>query len=202
MYKVFFNDSFLIFTNKENGHILGLHSFQFQSLNQVEKWLLEAESSLEPINLICICSNPKEVWVNTIEKLKIIEAAGGLIQNNKNEYLLIFRRGKWDLPKGKIDKGELKEQAAIREVREETGIKSIEIISSLSTTYHVYRLKNKLVLKKTFWFLMHHDGNDKLYPQGEEDIEKALWLPQNEIQKLMPNMFGSIHSLFSDHVFI
>lgn len=119
-----------------------------------------------------------------LEKLKadfdmqftILEAAGGLVLNQKSEILFIFRRGSWDLPKGKIDSGETIEQAAVREVQEETGLKEVEIIQPLDITFHTYKdKKNKRILKKTYWFIMNTNEQD-LIPQLEEDIELASWM--------------------------
>ena len=72
------------------------------------------------------------------KKFTIVQAAGGMVKNEKNETLLIFRRGKWDLPKGKLDKGESLEECAVREVEEETGLKNVKLVSPLIITYHTY----------------------------------------------------------------
>lgn len=107
---------------------------------------------------------------------KIIEAAGGLVFNQEKELLAIFRRGSWDLPKGKIDPGETPDLAAIREVQEETGLQQIHLGDHLIDTYHTYRLKNgKRILKRTYWYRMEAQKQD-LIPQEEEDIEKAVWI--------------------------
>src|SRR5258705_8336444 len=89
------------------------------------------------------------------KKFSFIQAAGGLVLNEKKEILLIFRRGKWDLPKGKLDKGEKLEDCAIREVEEETGLKKIELVSPLTTTYHTYHEGTKFILKESHWYMMN-----------------------------------------------
>lgn len=192
MYKVFFNDSFLILANKALQFDASIHSFHLQSFNQIEKWLLEAEMTTSPIHLICICENPTEILLQLQKSMKFIEAAGGLVKNKKGKYLFIFRRGKWDLPKGKMEKAETPEQSAIREVLEETGLKNIFITHSITNTYHIYRAKGRLILKKTYWFAMKNQGLDKLIPQCEEDIEIAKWMKESEIPALMDNIFGSV----------
>jgi 8-oxo-dGTP pyrophosphatase MutT (NUDIX family) len=195
MYKVFFNDSFLVITDKHYQPLKHLHTFQLQSFNQIEKWILEAENSVNPVQLICLTENPHDVWLKLQSLFRIIEAAGGLVKNDDKKYLFIFRRGKWDLPKGKIESGEIPSDAAIREVMEETGLKLITIKKYITSTYHIYRLKGKLVLKRTYWYLMNSHGADTLIPQIEEDIEKAIWLNPAEIEPLMLNMFGSVKDL-------
>jgi len=93
---------------------------------------------------------------------------------------VIYRRDFWDLPKGKIDKGEGTEAAALREVEEETGLKNLELGDFLTETYHTYRSKkNKRILKRTYWYQMH-STQEELIPQAEEDIEQALWIPPQE----------------------
>ena len=107
---------------------------------------------------------------------KRIEAAGGLVFNKKGEILMIHRRGFWDLPKGKIDKGEGKKEAAVREVQEETGLVHVELGKNIGETFHTYRTKSgKRILKQTYWYLMETNDMD-LIPQTEEDIEQAIWV--------------------------
>jgi len=121
-------------------------------------------------------------------------AAGGLVTNDKNELLIMFRRGKWDLPKGKRDEGEPIEACALREVREETGIEHLELGKLVGVTYHEYfekRLKED-VLKETHWFAMHTDGATKLNPQKEEDIEIIIWADERELQECLKNTYRNI----------
>ncbi len=108
---------------------------------------------------------------------KKIYAAGGLVQNERGELLMMFRRGKWDLPKGKLDPGESIEACAIREVMEETGLSEVQIISFLCTTEHQYfdQWLQEDVTKETHWYHMLAPGNQPLTPQTEEDIEKIEW---------------------------
>jgi len=106
---------------------------------------------------------------------RVIRASGGVVEDENGKVLMIFRRGHWDLPKGKIDEGEKKRQAGIREVEEETGIKNPRVLSKLCTTRHSYRLKSGVrALKKTYWFMMKA-SNQKLKPQVSEDIVEARW---------------------------
>ncbi|MCC6837555.1 MAG: NUDIX domain-containing protein [Bacteroidia bacterium] len=123
---------------------------------------------------------------------KIIEAAGGLVQNNEGKWLFIFRNGKWDLPKGKIEKGEKVKTAAIREVEEECGISKLQIIKELPSTYHTYFMEEKQVLKRTYWFEMSCADTSALVPQIEEGITDVQWLAPTEFKKVKTNTYESI----------
>jgi 8-oxo-dGTP pyrophosphatase MutT (NUDIX family) len=126
------------------------------------------------------------------KKFTIIKAAGGLVVNEKNKLLMIFRRGKWDLPKGKLDDGETLEQCAVREVEEETGLTNISLLSPLLTTYHTYHEGSKFVLKESYWYNMKVSGQQNLQPQIEEDILETKWVTTKEAEQLFPECFPSV----------
>ncbi len=131
---------------------------------------------------------------------KVIKAAGGVVINNKNETLFIYRNDIWDLPKGKIENSETIEQAAIREVEEETGVKELEIIKALDTTYHIYKYKEKYVLKISYWFEMKTPFTGQLFPQFEEGITKVEWLNKQEKKEVMKNTYANIKLLVVDFI--
>ncbi len=128
----------------------------------------------------------------------LIKAAGGLVYNKENELLMIFRNGKWDLPKGKLEDAESIENCAIREVQEECGISNLQIIEKLADTYHIYKHNGKKILKRTFWFKMKTDFNGELVPQIEEGIIKVVWAKKDEIQEKLQNSYGNIKILLED----
>lgn len=129
------------------------------------------------------------------KQFRIIVAAGGVVYNTDGEVLLIFRQGHWDLPKGKIDEGESREAAAVREVKEETGLSSIELGDYLGLTYHTYRTKkNTRVLKHTHWYRMKAE-KEALVPQTEEDIEHAEWRGLKTFLNANPVVYGNIRDL-------
>ena len=126
------------------------------------------------------------------KKFTIIQAGGGLVLNEKNEILLIFRRGKWDLPKGKLDKGETISACAVREVEEETGLQHVTLIEPLLITYHTYHEGSKFILKESHWYTMKVSGNQTLVPQTEEDISVVKWITKKEAKQYFPDCYPSV----------
>lgn len=122
----------------------------------------------------------------------IIEAAGGMVFNSNNELLMIFRRGFWDMPKGKLDPGETIEECAIREVQEETGLKHIVATTKLQCTYHLYTIGHQTILKPSHWFRMEFHGEEKFIPQTEEDITEIKWVNKETAASLSAQMYPSI----------
>lgn len=138
------------------------------------------------------CTNAPEYLKKVIKSITLIDAAGGVVINSKNKYLFIYRNDKWDLPKGKIEKGEGKRESAVREVEEECGIIVSGIVKRICKTYHTYTYKGEVVLKRTFWYKMSYKGAEKLKPQLEEGITDACWLKEGQIDTIAKNTFPSI----------
>jgi len=128
---------------------------------------------------------------------KNIDAAGGLVKNELNELLFIYRLNKWDLPKGKLNKNETPEDAALREVQEETGLKKLKITAPLTTTHHIYTRKEKQILKKTTWYQMQAKSTQPLTPQKEEDIQEVKWIKKDQLPKILKNTYPSINQILS-----
>lgn len=181
IYKIYINEVELILTAPSNFDKLndGLPTTLVGNYTGKIKQLLNYIDLCEKgskYNKVIICHAD---FLKMYEQFKslylILKAAGGLIKNENDEFLFIFRRGYWDLPKGKIEIDETKKQAAIREVEEETGIKDVILEKKLCKTYHTYRLKSgKRIIKKSYWYLMSAP-KQVLIPQEAEDIEKAEW---------------------------
>ncbi len=126
------------------------------------------------------------------KQFTVIQAAGGLVKNEQNETLFIFRRGKWDLPKGKNDGDETSRECAIREVKEETGLQTVIAGKKICTTYHTYTELNKHVLKETNWFEMKATLKQNLAPQQDEGIEKIEWVSNSNVNEKLKNSFPLI----------
>jgi len=130
-------------------------------------------------------------------EMKVIIAGGGLLLNENNELLMIFRRGFWDLPKGKLDDGETIEACALREVEEETGVGNLVSGGLLGITRHQYfdpYIKEE-VIKETHWYAMNVNGRPALIPQTEEDITDIRWVPLQEVPALLENSFDTIREI-------
>lgn len=131
--------------------------------------------------------------------LKSIIAAGGIVVNPNNEILWIFRRGFWDLPKGKLDPGETIETCAVREVMEETGIKSLQLQGLIVTTKHQYHdpYLNEPVEKTTYWYKMSTDILQEGLPQTEEDISEITWVKKEALSPYLDNTYDTIKDVIA-----
>ena len=142
--------------------------------------------------------DPKAYFKKIKHSVKLIKAAGGLVKNANSNYLFIKRLGKWDLPKGKVEEGEKMRQAAVREVEEECGIKIDFIGKKIESTYHVYSLRNEVILKKTNWYEMEVNSLPNLIPQLEEDISEAKWVSSKDLKAIRENTYPLIRALISN----
>ena len=133
------------------------------------------------------------------KKFSVVKAAGGLIENKKKDILMIFRRGRWDFPKGKLDKGETLEACAIREVEEETGLRNIKLLGPLTITYHTYHEGTKFILKESHWFRMQVTTEQKLVPQTNEDIQQIQWVNLKDLEKYLKNSYPMISDIIETY---
>jgi len=139
-----------------------------------------------------------EAWNKFRSAFHYLEASGGVVVNDLQHYLFIKRLGNWDLPKGKLEKGETARSGAIREVMEETGLSDLKILRKLKATYHIYPdRKGRNVLKKTHWYLMRARGEQILIPQAEEDITDIRWFSRSESGIILANTYASLVPLIS-----
>jgi 8-oxo-dGTP pyrophosphatase MutT (NUDIX family) len=194
MYKVFFNDRKIFLTDDfiRSFQLRNGLFYKFQETEEL-KDLLEFYRFLKKIDQLYIFHPDLDELRNAFRScFKNINAAGGLIRNKTGQYLFIRRRGKWDLPKGKLDKGESFEEAALREVTEECGIRGMIILCRLMSTYHSYLLDNEPVLKKTLWFEMLYSGEKAPVPQKAEDITEIRWVAPSDLSTITNDTYLSV----------
>ena len=129
------------------------------------------------------------------KKFTFVQAAGGLVLDPSKAMLFIFRKGKWDLPKGKLDPGEPIDECALREVKEETGLKEVKLVEPLLFTYHTYDENGKHILKETSWYLMHASAKQAVKPQEEEQITEIKWIEPAEVDKYLQRSFPLIRDV-------
>ena len=130
-----------------------------------------------------------------ISQYRFVKAAGGVVAAPDGDRLVILREDRYDLPKGMVEKGETLHQAAIREVKEETGLHNIAIDSLLMKTYHIYDKYGGWHLKQTSWFAMHTAEKENPTPQQEEGITRAEWVPAAECKRRLSLSFASLRFL-------
>ena len=143
-------------------------------------------------NHVVFHSKPEILFQELNKMFVCIKAGGGLVINEKQQILFIYRNGKWDLPKGKIEAKETIELGAVREVEEECGIKVSKIDKQIDVTYHTYQQDGKNILKSNYWYLMEADSAQNLQPQAEENIEKVEWVDCDKVDSLLSNSYESI----------
>ena len=196
MYKVFINEKKLSICNSpqqidKNLHFEGNHTFEI-AIDALEN------TSAPEINVYG--EDVETVWEAFKSMFKIVEAAGGVVSNKEDKVLFIYRLNKWDLPKGKIEKGESIAETSVREVEEETLITDVILENFIATTYHIYKERNGVkVLKYVHWYKMSTETDKNPVPQIEEGITDAQWLTKNEIfSKVYPNTFRNIRLILEE----
>jgi len=199
MYKVFFKDRTLFLTDNFSSHFKEKYGlfYKYKEMDDLKE-LIGFYSRLTTIKSLYVFHDDIDVLREAFMKCFIpMNAGGGLIRNRKGEFLLIFRRGGWDLPKGKLNKKESFEQGALREVKEECGLPKVELQKPLMSTYHTYSYKEGIALKKTMWFEMLYKGKQKPVPQVEEDISDIKWIKPNKLEPYLQQSFPAIRDVFT-----
>lgn len=139
-----------------------------------------------------------EAWDAFRTKYKFVAAAGGLVTDELGRLLVIKRLGRWDLPKGKVDPGEAIEAAAMREVREECGLKELSIVKPMSCTWHTYERKGAQHLKRTDWYLMRGSSKEELVPQLDEDIEEVKWVGREGLPEVKVSTYPALLGVLAE----
>jgi len=170
------------------GHVLFLNATASIAIQVIE--LLEKAIPKEMLSITMATREKADIEEKIKGSFKVIKAAGGVVVKD-GKWLFMFRRKKWDLPKGKLDKGENSKTAALREIEEETGVKGL-IRDKICTTWHTYTLNNNRILKRTKWYLLDCVDDSTMQPQAEEQIEKLDWYTQAEAKSILINSYSSI----------
>jgi len=200
MYKVFWNDRLIEICAPENSkkNNLTVKFDEVAGTEAIRKWFAEfvAQNSKK---IMLVHSNPNHLFQVFRSVFQELPAAGGVVKR-ENQLLFIFRNGKWDLPKGKIDKGETPPVAALREVSEECGISGQRIVKQLPSTYHIYqsaysKTKGQWIFKETFWFEMNYGGAGEIAPQIEEGITEVKWLQKNKLDEVLANTYENLKQI-------
>ncbi|MBX2939879.1 MAG: NUDIX domain-containing protein [Ferruginibacter sp.] len=200
--KIYFETTPLVLTDAENrmptalsatARKMAYRDATPQQIQQIINDLYQGNS--EPVVLI---SEDGDALQEAIFKyFECIDAAGGIVQNLNKDLLFIFRKGKWDLPKGKMELGEDAAECAQREVVEETGIQPLEMIYPVGTTYHAYREKGKNILKTSYWFYFTTHATTNGTPQTEEDITQVKWIATRDLKKPMKQSYETIKEILN-----
>jgi 8-oxo-dGTP pyrophosphatase MutT (NUDIX family) len=197
MYKVFVDHKPIIFLQEADAPPTGL-KIRFKDLPLGREELKPFMEKVElDVPLYILCIDPKKAFTKYFKEYKKIKAAGGIVRR-KEKYLIIKRNGLWDIPKGRIEKGEDRELAAIREIEEECGILAPTIEAFITRTYHIFKYKGRDAIKTTFWYSLHYDGPKDTFPQRIEGIKKAKWVTYEKLMNLRGNTYGSINQLLDD----
>lgn len=194
MYKVFFKDRTVYFGDdfskifgRNNGLFYKYSNLQeltelvhaFYDLKRIEKLFIIHDDILTLFDEFKACFN----YVN---------AAGGVVLRKDGKFLIMKRDGIWDLPKGKFEKGESAEEAALREVNEETGLKNLVIKNPILSTFHTYQITEDMLLKKTKWFEMYYDGKNEATPESAEGITEIRWVEPGKTDFIRSNTYPSV----------
>ncbi|MGB4399268.1 MAG: NUDIX domain-containing protein [Daejeonella sp.] len=194
IYKIYINETVLILTDSippdlEDYQELNVREFKFS------KFYPNVKALETPKSFLLLTKDFKDIFKKIKKSMELIKAAGGLVSNEENKYLFIFRKGKWDLPKGKLDKGESFKTAAVREVEEECGVRIDSCGEKICKTYHIYEDYGVPVIKKTVWYWMRADNQPDLVPQLEESITEAKWLAAGDFMLVRENTYPLIRDV-------
>ncbi|MFK8281597.1 NUDIX hydrolase [Capnocytophaga cynodegmi] len=193
MYEIFANDKSIILTNVEEN----INNVKFFRLKDVTIDFIMSELNKKGVEKIYLYHPKEEKLLKKFKKkLSVIKAGGGLVTNKKGEILIMKRRGKWDLPKGKKEKGENIAVCALREVEEETGVKKLNLMRFRTITYHIFKQDGQYFLKETYWYDMETKYKGVLKAQIEEDIEMVCWKKPSEVKELIKKSYKNIQKIF------
>ena len=200
MYSIYFNNRIIRVcnvseTNSYNPNAVVLNCADDKTLEELPG-LFDTNENLKMLYIPVPAGEIESTYRKLCSHFTPINAGGGLVQNQAGEYLLIYRNGVWDLPKGKQEEGEDIALTALREVEEECGIGGLEQGELICITHHTYHMNGLHMLKDTYWYEMKYTGNSTLKPQLEEDIQKCEWVPAGKLGEYLKDTYPSIKKVF------
>jgi 8-oxo-dGTP pyrophosphatase MutT (NUDIX family) len=195
MYKVFIDNTEIRFVQQNKKKVKkGFKVLELADFNSNKAFFARLKELNAEKRIIVKCSDVDNDFERVFKSYAKISAAGGIVERKKS-ILIIKRLGKWDLPKGKIEKDEIPQVAAYREIEEECGISGHVLYESIGETYHTYTHKSKKVLKRNYWYYFLYSGPKKLTVQVEEDITDAKWLKKSDLKEIKQNTYASINAV-------
>jgi 8-oxo-dGTP pyrophosphatase MutT (NUDIX family) len=189
-YRIYINEKVILIAESKPHHSENFQQVKFQDIDFTAIYHEVANQHHQKFYIVD--KTPKLLFKKLVRSVKLIEAAGGLVRNSNGERLFIYRNDKWDIPKGKLEKGEKPREGGVREVEEECGITIGKAGKKICKTYHAYLSKGEVVLKLTHWYKMKYNGQEKLKPQLDEGITEVRWFKKKEVGEIVINTFPSI----------
>ncbi len=189
IHTIYFTDKSVIFTDEEPSSVPRSESKDY--------WRSKVVKNLETANsLRFVVDDADAALADFAAQFLQVEAAGGVVRNGQDECLMIYRRGRWDLPKGHIEQGESPEVAAVRETAEETGVEGVKIVGKLCNTLHAYNVYGEWELKRTHWFSMRVEGSPQTKAQTQEQILKAEWCDRQIARRNAAESYPTVEDVF------
>lgn len=198
-YEIFYGDKVFTITEQTEAPFDGQIVFPIEAeeYEGFESFLGLLSEHPEKHGIVFMSDKPTDMLHRFLADFKEIKAAGGLVVNPNGEVLMILRNGRWDLPKGKVEEGEFMRQAAKREVSEECGVKTLDIVSTIRPTFHIYDGKDGRELKTTYWYQMRCSDPENSKPQTSEGITEVKWIPAADLKPYIKDTYHNIKLLLA-----
>jgi 8-oxo-dGTP pyrophosphatase MutT (NUDIX family) len=192
-YKVYFANRPVFFSQIAPGESPTSKGFEgIVSSGKHDVMLIENAISKGASHIDVLCEDVDASWQAFQAQFTFVQAAGGLVENDKGELLFIYRLDKWDLPKGKVEVGENLDEAAVREVEEECSITNLDLKEKMLSTWHTYVQNGEPMLKETVWYKMLYHGSETPKPQTIEGITDTRWIHPDHLKMVMDNTYASV----------
>lgn len=198
MYKIYLDNRFITISGHPDRSQKYCLFHKFHDIDDLYIKITEflKDDSIKSLNIYSPAAD--YLWQAFRSLFDVRLASGGLLLNSNDEFLFIKRNGRWDVPKGHLEKGESFRECAVREVREETGLIPADLRSDLSPTYHIYKDNDINVLKETHWYIFDYNAKGKASPQTDEGISEVRWFAMDDLDTVRKNTWSSISGLINE----